>query len=79
MRAVQEMSGEIPEELNFPDPDQDYIYILESFWKVKKAAGENISYTELKNYMDLMKANFTAFEVNLIMQIDSIFEGAIHG
>lgn len=66
-------------ELDFDEPDREIIYILDHFYEVKQAAGVKISYTELKNYSEIMAFNLQPFENELIMRIDGIFEASING
>jgi len=73
------MLGKNPQELNYEKPEDSITYLLDHFYQAKRAAGEKISYTELKHYSELMHFNLSGFEVEVIMQIDSIFEGSVHG
>lgn len=79
LRAIEEMSGETPDALKFEKPPATILYLMDHFWSVKHAAGERISYTELKNYSDMMALGLEAYEVEAIMNIDSIFERSVHG
>jgi len=73
------MSGQTPEELQFEDPDPSINYLLNHFWKMKRSSFGPISFTELKNYAEMMACDFEANEVEVIMSIDRIFESKANG
>jgi hypothetical protein len=66
-------------ELDYPEPESSIAYILNHFYALKQATGERISYTELKSYSQVMAYNLAAWECDLIMQIDRIFEASLNG
>lgn len=73
------MTKKKPAELEFPEPDADVFHLLEYFFDIKKQAGEKITYNELKCFMELMRVDLSAMQIEVIMKIDSIFEGAVNG
>lgn len=66
-------------ELDYPEPDDSIAYILNHFYALKQTAGERISYTELKHYSEIMAYHLAAWECDLIIQIDRIFEVSLNG
>jgi len=66
-------------ELDYPEPDDDAVYLLNHFYSLKQSAGVKIGFTEMKDYSRLMALNLQPFEVEIIMNIDRIFEASIHG
>jgi len=66
-------------ELDYPEPDETMVYLLNHFYGLKQAQGVKISYTELGAYSQLMSYNLAGWECELIMTIDRIFEAALHG
>lgn len=68
---------EVPE-LNYPEPHQSMRYLLNHFYSVKQATGVKVSYTELKNYSEMMCYYLAGWEFELIMRIDSIYEISIN-
>jgi len=66
-------------ELDYPEPEDTIAYILNHFYAVKQATGERISYTELKNYSEIMAYHLAAWEFELIIQIDRIYEASLNG
>lgn len=73
------MTKKTPSELILPELDVTVVHLLDCFYDVKTAAGEKITYNELKSYQQLMCVHLSAWQVEVIMTIDSIFEGAVHG
>jgi len=66
-------------ELDYEEPNEDAVYLLEYFYSVKQAKGKKISYTELNNFSSMLDLSLSPFEVDIIMMIDRIFEGSVHG
>lgn len=77
LRAVAKRVA-VPE-LEYPQPDDGAVYLLNHFWKLKKTVGDKLSYTELTNYCSLMSITFKPFEIDVLMNIDRIFERSIGG
>ena len=65
-------------ELDYPEPHEDAIYLLNHFYSVKRSAGVKIEYTELKHYSDLLALDLQPFEVEVIIRIDNIFEVSVN-
>lgn len=80
LEHLQAVSGrvEVPE-LKYPEPDDSITYVLNHFYHVKQAQGVKISYTELRNYSELMSYQLSSWECELIMRIDTIYERCLHG
>ena len=66
-------------ELNYPEPHDDAIYLLDHFYILKSGVGDRISYTEIKSYSEMMAINLQPFEVEIITGIDRIFDRSIGG
>lgn len=66
-------------ELDYPEPHEDAIYLLDHFYSLKTGAGARISYTEIKSYSEMMAINLQPFEVEIITGIDRIFDRSIRG
>ena len=64
--------------ITYPDVPESLDYIMFHFYRVRKATQGKISYTELKNYIDVMCLEFQGWESELLMQIDSIYESCIN-
>lgn len=68
---------EIPE-LNYPKPEKTIAYLLDYFYALKKQQGERIGYTDLKHFSEMMLVNLAAWECELIMLIDMLYEANIY-
>lgn len=71
------MSGRKPKELEYEKPDETIEYLLGYFYQIKR--GMPITYTELKNYCEMMSVDLCSWECGVIMSIDSIFENSVNG
>jgi hypothetical protein len=68
-----------PKALDYPDYPESMGYLMNHFYTVRKATQQKISYTELKNYIDVCRLDLNGWEIDAIMNIDSIYEGGISG
>lgn len=66
------MSGRKPDQLCFDEPDESIIYLLGYYYEIKR--GEVLTYTEIKNFCDIMALNLAAWEVRALIMIDNIYE-----
>lgn len=66
-------------ELDYPEPHDGAVYLLNHFWKLKQTPGVKLSYTEITNYSNLMVIKFKPFEIDTLMIIDRIFERSVGG
>jgi len=79
LQAVEKMTKRKPAELDFPEVESTVAYLLEHFYTIKKTRGEKITYNELQCFMNVMSLQLASWECEVIMTIDSIFEGCVHG
>ena len=64
------MSKIKPKKLEFNDPDEDIIYMLDYYYRLKRTCEGKITYTELKCFQELMLIDLCAWQCEAIMQID---------
>jgi hypothetical protein len=79
LQSVQQNIKKPLPELQFPVVDHSMLFLLDYFDRIKKVRGENITYNELKAFQELNCIDLQAWQVEVIMMIDSIFEGSVHG
>ena len=80
MEHLRAVSNRVPvPELDYPEPPDDVVYMLDWFYDVKQAKGNRISYTELSNYSSMLGLSMKPEEVKIVMTIDKIFEASVHG
>jgi len=77
LNAVYRMTGRKPKELEYSEPEETIEYLLAYFYQLKR--GAPITYTELKNYCEMMSVDLSGWECSVIMSIDAIFENSING
>lgn len=68
---MAEQTGTIPPDLILPEYPEELGYLLE--WARSLIRAEPLSYTEIRNWADLTRTLPATWEVEILMQIDSIF------
>lgn len=66
-------------ELDYPEPDESIRYILDYFYRLRESCKGKISFVELQAFSQMLHLNLCAWECDIIMQLDSILEGALSG
>jgi hypothetical protein len=79
LQQVYKMTKNKPAELDIDEPDSEVLHVLSYYYDLKKTAGEKITYTELKSFMEVMSIDLCSWQCDTIMKIDNIFEGSVHG
>ena len=74
LNSVWKMTRKKPKELDFPDYDQSVSHLIDLFYDLKESHGKKISYTEIKNFQDLMNIDLASWQVEAIKKIDDLFE-----
>jgi len=71
------MTGRKPPELEFSKADDDILYLLSYYYDMKR--GQQLTYSEIREYCNLMAVELCAWECRAIMTLDNIFESSAHG
>ena len=79
LQSVARQTRKTPKELQLPEVDSSMLHLIDYYYDIKKQRGEKITYTELKSFQQLMNISLSAWQVECIMNIDSIYEGVNHG
>jgi len=73
------MSGEKPQKLEFEEPEESIIFMLDYYWSLKSASLEKITYNDLKAFQDCMSINLCSWQCEALLKIDNIYAGSMYG
>ena len=73
------MSGEKPAALEFEEPEESVIFVMDYFWSIRSASVDKITYNDLKAFQDCMNIHLCSWQCEAIIKIDNIYAGSVYG
>lgn len=68
LMAIAKMTGEIPPELDYPEPPLELRHLIPHY---NNLSSSDLSYCEIKAYMELSETKLLPYEIQAIKDIDS--------